>query len=103
MKVTHDSFKVYSLNELRPSRSSLNRYAIRHGLEDNTKCVTCPNTNKHMVLGVVKTITLDLDHINGDKDDERFSNRRYLCPMCHRATDTYAGKNKGYKSRLGKS
>ena len=102
MKVSQASFKLYGVNEVRPSRSSLNRYAIRHGLEDNAKCVGCNTSNEWVAFDKKVIITLEVDHINGDKDDERLSNRRYLCRNCHGATDTFAGKNKGYKSRLGK-
>lgn len=41
-----------------------------------------------------KTISLQLDHINGVHDDNRLSNLRFLCPNCHAATDTFCGKHK---------
>ena len=41
-----------------------------------------------------KPISLQLDHINGDKLDHRIQNLRLLCPNCHSQTDTFAGKNK---------
>jgi hypothetical protein len=103
MIVSNDSFKLYHDNELRPHRSSLNRYALRHKLENNSVCVGCGlNVNHGWVsFGKKVVITLQLDHINGNKNDERLENRRYLCAICHSATDTYGGKNKGYKNRLG--
>lgn len=39
-------------------------------------------------------LSLQLDHINGDKHDWRLDNLRLLCPNCHSQTDTYGGKNK---------
>ena len=39
-----------------------------------------------------KTLSLQLDHINGDKTDNTLENLRLLCPNCHSQTDTYAGK-----------
>ena len=41
-----------------------------------------------------KPISLQLDHINGDKLDHRIENLRLLCPNCHSQTDSFAGKNK---------
>lgn len=36
-----------------------------------------------------KSITLQLDHINGDSDDNNVDNLRILCPNCHSKTDTW--------------
>lgn len=41
-----------------------------------------------------KPISLQLDHVNGDKLDHRIENLRLLCPNCHSQTETFAGKNK---------
>ena len=38
---------------------------------------------------------LELDHINGRRDDNRLVNLRVLCPNCHAQTDTYRGRNIG--------
>jgi Zn finger protein HypA/HybF involved in hydrogenase expression len=37
---------------------------------------------------------LELDHINGNHEDNRIENLQILCPNCHAQTETYRGKNK---------
>ena len=41
-----------------------------------------------------KTLSLELDHINGINNDNRLENLRFLCPNCHSQTDTYGARNK---------
>jgi hypothetical protein len=42
-----------------------------------------------------RPIPLELDHINGKRDDNRLRNLRLLCPNCHAQTSTYRGRNIG--------
>lgn len=42
-------------------------------------------------------IPLELDHINGDRHDNRIENLRVLCPNCHSLTPTYRGRGKRKK------
>lgn len=38
-------------------------------------------------------IQLELDHIDGNNENNNLSNLRLLCPNCHALTPTYRGKN----------
>ena len=40
-----------------------------------------------------KVINLQLDHINGVRNDNRLENLRFLCPNCHSQTETFCNKN----------
>lgn len=40
-------------------------------------------------------LPLELDHINGDRHDNRLINLRVLCPNCHSLKPTHRGRNRG--------
>ena len=45
-----------------------------------------------------KELVLTLDHIDGNHNDSRPSNLRWVCPNCDRQLPTFGGKNRKYKS-----
>lgn len=45
-----------------------------------------------------RTITLHVDHINGENTDNTLENLRFLCPNCHQQTDTWG--NKGEQNKV---
>jgi len=59
------------------------------------ECVKCGNNG--MWMG--EKISLHLDHINGDRNDNQIENLRILCPNCHSQTPTHSGKDKRAKCR----
>jgi hypothetical protein len=42
-----------------------------------------------------KPISMELEHINGNSDDNTLENCCLICPNCHSQTSTYKAKNKG--------
>ena len=55
------------------------------------KCNRCGNTEW---LG--KPITIELEHIDGNSENNNLNNLELLCPNCHSMTPTYKNKNKGH-------
>jgi len=45
-----------------------------------------------------KTLVLRMDHINGDRTDNRIENLRLVCPNCDSQLPTFAGRNIGKSS-----
>ena len=41
-----------------------------------------------------KILILELDHINGTRNDNRLVNLRFLCPNCHTQTNTFGNKKR---------
>lgn len=84
-----DPNKLFSSNS-KHNRSVLRRYIIKHKLIPY-KCAICG-----AVEWQGKTLSLELDHINGINNDNRLENLRFLCPNCHSQTTTYGSRNKQY-------
>jgi 5-methylcytosine-specific restriction endonuclease McrA len=56
-------------------------------------CSLCGNRGVHRDI----KLTLQVDHIDGNPDNNLLENLRWLCPNCHSQTDTYAFKGKTHK------
>jgi hypothetical protein len=69
----------------------LRRWLVeRYGEE----CWLCGWDTVHCLSG---RVPLEVDHINGNHDDDTPTNLRLICPNCHSLTPTYKGHNRGRK------
>lgn len=76
-------------------RQSLKKKIIKENLIEY-KCKECGIEDEWNG----KSISLQLDHINGINNDHRLENLRFLCPNCHSQTETYGTKR--FKKRTTK-
>lgn len=72
--------------------STASRYVVREMVR-RLKLLDerCACGLKDAWLGV--SLTLELDHRDGDRTNNDLSNLRFLCPNCHSQTPTHRGKN----------
>jgi 5-methylcytosine-specific restriction endonuclease McrA len=77
-----------------PSHSvkELKRYLIEYGILKQ-QCQICGQGNTWNNLPLV----LQMDHINGNREDNSIENLRLVCPNCHTQTTTFSGKKTNKK------
>lgn len=69
------------------SQATLRRWYLKES--DSSRCEICGQN----IQWNGKQLTMILDHINGNKKDNRLCNLRWICPNCDSQLDTYAGRN----------
>lgn len=75
-------------NKTHHSSAILKRYLREKFGDQCSNCTQLPNwDNKHLEL--------QLDHKDGNSDNNKPSNLRLLCPNCHTQTENYGSKGKG--------
>ena len=57
------------------------------------KCCKC---GWHEVNPYTNTIPLEIDHIDGNAENNSEDNLQLICPNCHSLTSTYRGANRGH-------
>lgn len=80
------------LVRLEPDSSRTKTVQLRRALDD----LGIPHICDTCGVGDVwqgKRLVLEIDHINGDRLDNRKENLRYLCPSCHSQTKTFANRS----------
>ena len=82
------NIEKYLSNEHPIGSHKLRKRLIKEGLLE-PKCSSCTN-----ITWQNKPIPLELEHKNGNHEDNSLTNLCLLCPNCHALTSTYRGKNK---------
>lgn len=59
----------------------------------DNKCCICGWSK---VNPYTNTIPLEIDHIDGNSENNSEENLRLICPNCHSLTSTYRGANRGH-------
>ncbi len=72
---------------------NISRYLKRYLTEKfGERCSQCGWNKKHPVNGISP---LEVDHIDGDSENNKEENLRLLCPNCHSLTSNFRNHNKG--------
>ena len=76
-----------SVKNGKASHRTLKRYLLKNY---GNKCWTCGITEWNN-----KSIVMELEHIDGNSENNHLENLSLICPNCHSQTPTYKGANKG--------
>jgi hypothetical protein len=84
--------EILIMNSTYTNTNALRKRLIKENILKE-KCSNC-----ELEYWCEEKIPLELDHINGKRNDNRIENLRILCRMCHGLTSNFAGKNIGCSS-----
>lgn len=92
IKIPWQDVLVYDrANTGQRTKSSMLKRAMLEAGFNNTVCAIagCQQTN----IWNGQELVLQIDHINGDRLDDRPENLRFICPNCHTQTKTFSSRN----------
>lgn len=89
----HYEVKDYVEGNIKTISHTLKLKLISLGLKKH-ECEGCKLSQwKNFLTNEMEDIPIDLDHIDGDRDNNKLENLRILCPNCHRKTPTHGIRN----------
>ncbi len=88
-KLTHNELLVENDKHYRINVKKIKRALIESGRKYECEC--CQNNGSW--LG--KELTLQIDHKDGNWQNNKGENLRFLCPNCHTQTETHGSKIRG--------
>jgi len=71
------------------SARTIKRYLIK---KYGDKCMICGWNEKNVVTG---RCPIELEHIDGNSENNNLNNLKLLCPNCHSLTETFKALNRG--------
>ncbi len=74
------------------SSRSISRHVRRYLLEKYGRCQLCGWNKRNPIT---KKLVLEIDHIDGNSENNKENNLRLLCPNCHALTGNFKNLNRG--------
>lgn len=75
------------------STKSTSRYIKKYLIEKYGECCSvCGWNERHLIT---KNVPIEMDHIDGNAENNTESNLRLICPNCHSLTIHFRNLNKG--------
>ena len=88
-----EGWKQGTNNAIKGNWGQLSNHLRRYIFEKfGNKCCKCGWGETNLYTG---TIPLEIDHIDGNYENNSEENLQLLCPNCHSLTETYRGANRG--------
>jgi hypothetical protein len=82
-------FELIKKGNISLDSSWYKRYLIQR---DGEQCMDCGWSEKNKFSN---TVPIELEHIDGNSENNKLDNLKLLCPNCHSLTPTYKALNKG--------